>query len=373
MRVLVLGPALYDTSPSQRFRIEQWARHMEGAGVEFTHAPFEDEHLHEILYRPGRRFGKAYHILKALVRRVGLLTSVRKYDLVYVVREATLLGPALIERLVNHLGVPLVFDFDDAIWVPYRSPANHWFSYLKCFGKTRTLCRISRHVLAGNPYLADYARRYNCNVTVVPTTIDTESYTVRQERSDSTGGLITLGWTGSYSTVQHLDTLRAALIQLRRRCPFRLLVIGTPAYELEGVEVVARPWQARTELNDLHQFDIGLMPLPDDNWSRGKCGLKMLQCMGVGVPVVASPVGVNRDIVQDGVNGFLASSDEQWVARLERLIGDARLRREVGLAGRATVEERYAARPWADRVRGIFEQVVAGEAAAGRTRASIVR
>src|SRR5262249_51400677 len=142
----------------------------------------------------------------------------------------------------------------------------------------------SRHVLAGNPYLAEYARQHNKNVTIVPTTIDPVAYTVRSAQPDAGSHPITIGWTGSYSTVQHLDTLPPALLQLHRRCPFRLLVIGTPSYSLEGVEVVARPWKAASEVSDLHQFDVGLMPLPDDNWSRGKCGLKMLQCMGVGVP-----------------------------------------------------------------------------------------
>jgi glycosyltransferase involved in cell wall biosynthesis len=358
MHVLVLAPALYDTSPGQRFRIEQWARHLEKAGLRFTHLPFEDQALHDVLYQKGRQIRKAYLLLKALARRFALLPRVRKFDLVYVSREATLLGPAFIERLVAFLKVPLVFDFDDAIWVPYRSPANKWFSYLKCFGKTATLCRISRHVLAGNPYLAEYARQYNRHVSVIPTTIDPEVYSVRPADDPTQTGPITIGWTGSYSTVQHLDTLRPALLQLRRRCPFRLLVIGTPSYTLDGVDVVARPWQASSEVADLHQFDIGLMPLPDDNWSRGKCGLKMLQCMGVGVPVVASPVGVNRDMVQDGVNGFLAATEEEWVTKLDRLIHDARLRRDMGLMGRQTVEQHYAAGTWAERVRNIFEQVL---------------
>lgn len=356
MNILALGPALYDTSPGQRFRMEQWARYLEADGVRCDFAPFEDEALHAILYQRGRLAQKATLMASAMARRLMLLPRARDYDLIYLFREASLIGPAVIERLLALRGTPMVFDFDDAVWVPYASPANSYLSYLKCFGKTATLCRISRHVLAGNPYLAAYARRYNDQVTVIPTTIDTTVYRVASPRPS--GGLVTIGWTGSYSTVQHLDTLRPALTALRRTRPFRLMVIGTPTYQLEEVEVLAQPWKADSEVTDLQQFDIGVMPLPDDEWSRGKCGLKLLQCMGVGVPVIGSPVGVNSDIIQDGVNGFLAATDEEWLEKLALLIENPELRRKIGLAGRRTVEERYSSRLWAGKVRAVFEEIV---------------
>ena len=365
MNVLALGPAVYNTSPGQRFRMEQWARHLAEEGLRITFAPFEDEALHAILYQRGHLAQKAALMAAALARRLMLLGRAREYDVIYLFREASLIGPAVVERLLARWGTPMVFDFDDAIWVPYASPANSYLSYLKCFGKTATLCRISRHVLAGNSYLAAYARRYNRQVTVVPTTIDTADYHVAPPRFSS--GLVTIGWTGSYSTVQHLDTLRPALTALRCKQPFRLMVIGTPAYQLEGVEVQAKPWAAASEVTDLQQFDIGVMPLPDDEWSRGKCGLKLLQCMGVGVPVIGSPVGVNTDIIQEGVNGFLAKSEEDWVKKLALLIENPELRRKIGLAGRKTVDERYSSRHWAGKVRAVFEQVV-NRASAGKHR-----
>ncbi len=366
MRVLVLAPALYDTSPGQRFRMEQWARHLEGDGFEFTFAGFEDEALHRVLYERGRVLRKAALLTGAFGRRLRLLPRVRDYDLVYVFREAALAGPALVERLIARTGVPLVFDFDDAVWVPYVSPANHYLSYLKCFGKTATLCRISRHVLAGNPYLAAYAGRHSANVSIVPTTIDTEVYRVRPDGPPAPGAPVTVGWTGSYSTVQHLDLLRPVFAELRRRVPFRLVVIGTPDYRVDGVETVARPWRAASEVEELQQFDVGIMPLPDDDWSRGKCGLKLLQCMAVGAPVVGSPVGVNTDIIQDGENGFLAGTEEEWLDKLGRLIRSAALRKELGERGRRTVEDRYSARHWAPRV----GEILASAARTGQPRRS---
>jgi glycosyltransferase involved in cell wall biosynthesis len=362
MRILALVPSLYDTSPGQRFRLEQWAPLLRERGIEITYCPFETEKLHEILYKPGRTAAKIGLILEAFGSRLATLRRVRDHDLVYVFREAALLGPPVFERLVAWSGVPMVFDFDDAVFVPYVSPSNGYLSYLKFPGKTRSICRLSAHVMAGNPYLADYARQVNQHVTIVPTTIDTDKYRVEPRRA---GDVPVIGWSGSYSTVQHLDTLRGALQRLARQIPFRLRVIGTPKYELEGVDVEALPWRSESEVEDLRAIDVGIMPLPDDKWSKGKCGLKALQYMALGIPTVCSPVGVNTDIIQDGENGFIAASDDEWVEKLAGLLREADLRERIGLAGRATVEARYSARVQAPLVYRIFESV-AGAGSSGR-------
>jgi glycosyltransferase involved in cell wall biosynthesis len=349
-RALVLTPALHGTSPGQRFRVEQWAKYLEPEGFEFTFVPFEDAVLHEIIYRRGHSARKASLLLLAFVRRLAVLRTARAFDAVFLHREAALIGPAIIEPLLARQRVSIVFDFDDAIWVPYVSPANRFLSYLKCFGKAAAICRLSTHIIAGNRYLAEYAQRYNKWVTVIPTTIDTQAYTLRVPAGGDLRNPVTIGWTGSYSTVQHLDILRPSLEMLAQRCRFRLDVIGTPLYRIEGVQTATQQWRAESEVSDLQRFDIGIMPLPDDDWSRGKCGLKLLQCMALGIPVVGSPVGVNAEIVRDGVNGFLAATAEEWVRKLALLVNDPGLRRRVGDAGRRTVEERYAAAVWAPKV-----------------------
>jgi glycosyltransferase involved in cell wall biosynthesis len=175
--------------------------------------------------------------------------------------------------------------------------------------------------------------------------------------SKTTDGPPVFGWTGCFSTVQHLDTLRGALKKLAETEQFRLRVIGTPTYELPSVDVEAMQWRAATELEDLRAIDIGVMPLPDDNWSKGKCGLKALQFMALGIPTICSPVGVNTDIIQDNENGFLAMSESEWVDKLTRLLRDAELRRRLGDAGRVTVEQRYSAATQAPRVYEIFKSV----------------
>lgn len=356
MRLLAIVPSIYNTSPGQRYRIEQWAPLLRKSGVEITYEPFESEELHALLYKPGEMMRKWSLVTRGLADRFSLMSSVKDYDVVYVFREAALLGPPFFERWIHHSGVPMVFDFDDAVFVSYVSPSNGYLSYLKFASKTKTICRLASHVMAGNPYLANYARRVNERVTIVPTTIDTDKYTVIQKRADSNPP--TIGWTGSFSTVQHLDTLRDALQQLARRTPFRLRVIGTPSYQLDGVEVEAMPWRSATELDDLNAIDIGIMPLPDDAWSKGKCGLKALQFMALGIPTVCSPVGVNTEIIHDGENGFIASSDGEWIEKLSRLLHSVALRNQLGRTGRATVEANYSANVQAPRVYELLSSVV---------------
>ncbi|MCI0485710.1 MAG: glycosyltransferase family 4 protein [Blastocatellia bacterium] len=358
MRILALVPSYYDTSPGQRFRMEQWEPLLRAQGVEIDFESFECERLHSLLYEPGNFSRKIGLIARAFARRAMSLRSVGDYDAVYVFREAALLGPALFERWIHATGTPMVFDFDDAIFVRYISPSNGYLSYLKFPAKTRAICRMAAHVIAGNDYLADYARKVNPNVTIVPTTIDTEKYTVESHKTKS--DIPVIGWSGSYSTVQHLDTLRGALKRLAERERFRLRVIGTASYELEGVEVEAIPWRAETEVADLRPIDIGVMPLPDEDWSRGKCGLKALQYMALGIPTLCSPVGVNSEIIRDGENGLIADTEDEWVEKLSLLLRSAQLREDLRMAGRATVETDYSASVQAPRVYNILKSLTRG-------------
>jgi glycosyltransferase involved in cell wall biosynthesis len=360
MRVLALVPSIYDTSPGQRFRIEQWEGGLKQAGVEITFAAFEDRNLRDVLYSRGQWFRKGLGISKAFIRRLSEVGQSKSYDLVYMFREAALFGPSIFERIVHLSKVPLVFDFDDAIFVRYRSPANGWLSFLKAPGKTRTICRLASHVMVGNKYLAEYARSYNRNVTVIPTTIDTDTYRIGPARETATP---VIGWTGSYSTVQHLDLLRRVLSELARRERFRLMVIGPSNYNLEGVDVEVVPWKSQTEAQDLAKADIGVMPLPDDPWSRGKCACKALQYMGLGIPAVCSPVGINTDVIIDGENGFLANSGEEWITKLTLLLRSAQLRAKLGLAGRKTVEEQFSTTSQVPRVHKVFQSALDGTSA----------
>lgn len=357
MRVLAVVPSIYDTSPGQRFRIEQWESILREAGVEMTYAPFEDERLRSVLYQSGHMMAKVRAVAANMRRRRTEISDLGGYDLVYVFREAALLGPPWFERKAARSGVPIVFDFDDAVFVSYRSPSNGYLSYLKFPAKTAEICRLSAHVMAGNDYLAGYARQYNSDVTIIPTTIDTDIYPFVER--DNEPDTIVIGWSGSFSTIQHLDTVRDVLADLAATEKFRLRVIGTPVYKIPGVDTEAMQWRSSTEVADLTKIDIGIMPLPDEDWTKGKCGLKALQYMALGIPTICSPVGVNSTIIEDGVNGFLAGTREEWIDKIKRLIHSAALRRQLGKAGRETVEQRYSARAIAPKVLEVFTKAAA--------------
>lgn len=365
MRLLAIVPSVYDTNPGQRYRLEQWEPYLRRLGVEITYASFEDNELTATLHKQGRVARKSYLIAKAIGRRASLIRSLRNYDVIYVFREAALFGPPIFERLVSRSGVPTIFDFDDAIFVPYVSPTHGYLSYLKFPAKTKTICRLATHVIAGNSYLANYARQTNQNVSIVPTTIDTEKYQLLP-RSGS-DHVPVIGWTGTFSTVQHLDTLAGALKRLAQKESFRLVVIGPPVYKIDGVDVEAVKWRSATEVADLRQIDIGIMPLPDESWTRGKCGCKALQYMALAIPTVCSPVGVNAEIIQDGVNGLLANTEDEWVEKLTQLLHDPELRARLGNAGRKTVETKYSAAVHAPRVYEILRSVVARSDARDKT------
>ncbi len=220
MQLLALVPSLYDTSPGQRFRMEQWEPWLRAWGVQVTFEAFENETLHQLLYKPGHRARKLGLVAGASLRRLTRLRALRDYDAVYIFREAALLGPPVLERWIYRQNMPFIFDFDDPIFVPYKSPANGYLSRLKCPAKTRTICRLATYVMTGNPYLASYARRVSDRVSIVPTTIDMARYTIEEPKLTSDPPI--MGWSGSYSTIPYLDGLAGALQRLARQERFRL-------------------------------------------------------------------------------------------------------------------------------------------------------
>lgn len=308
--------------------------------------------LNSILYKPGNYGRKASSMGGAMLRRAACLRHVREFDLVYVQRETALLGPAIFERWMRAMRVPYVFDFDDAVFLPNASDANRLFSFLKFPGKTATACRLAAHVMAGNDYLAEYAMRFNQRVTVVPTTIDTGKYQPARPRRESPRPQLV--WTGSPTTVRYLESLAGVLRRVRERHDFTLRVIGAPRVSLPGIDIEMTPWTPETEATNLQGAWAGLMPVPDDAWARGKCGCKALQYMAVEVPAVCSPVGMNAQLIRDGENGLLASSEDEWVDKLSLLINSPELRRRLGRAGRETVKNWYSAEVQVPRVYQIF-------------------
>ncbi len=357
MNVLVYVPYLYNTAPGQRFRLEQWAKLLEPKGVNFHFVPFESEILNQIWHKQDHHARKVTELLRSIFRRLDALKLARNgWDIAIVHRELLPIGPAILERFLSRKGIPMLYDFDDAIFLPDVSDANRRFRWLKCPKKTGTICRLSTHTIVGNEYLKAYALQYTDRVSVIPTTIDTDHYVPKAHVDID--GLAVIGWSGSLTTLKHLRWIEPALKALHRVKPFRLKVIGTERYRSEDLDVECKSWNAEREVTDLQSFDIGIMPLPDDPWAKGKCGLKALQYMAVGVPTVASPVGVNQEIIRDGHNGFLASTHTEWVEKLSHLLENQKLREEFSREGRRTVEQKYSAKIQAHRFLTLLEQIL---------------
>ncbi len=358
LRVLALVPYPLGRAPGQRFRIEQWAPLLRDEGVDVIFRPFLSSRGMDVLYRRGHVVAKIEATAAGYARRAVAALREEPYDVAYVYREAALLAPPGLERLLTRRR-PFVFDFDDAIYLPAASDANSWTARFRSRGKTAELCRAARHVTVGNETLAAFARPLTKGVTIVPSTIDTGVYTVADPVADPVPNAVpVVGWTGSPTTVPHLATVLPALARLRERVPFTLRVIGGEV-AAPGLDVQARTWREETEVEDLRGIDVGLMPLPDDEWSRGKCGMKALQYMALGIPPVVSPIGANATIVRDGVNGLHARSTEEWMAAVARLLADAGLRRRLGCAARRTVEGGYSARVQAPRMAAVLREAAA--------------
>lgn len=354
LRVLALVQWPPGRAPSQRFRLEQWAPRLEQEhGIILTASPFASPELVRAMERPGRRARKLARIARDLARRWARRHDAVGHDAVVVAREAAMIGGPWVERWITARGIPLIYDFDDAVWLR-RADGGRGFSWLlRMPGKTADICRMASHVTAGSELLAEYARRFTARVTVVPTSIELQRSPVqpepRQERP------FRVVWSGSRATLQYLALAVPALAELGRRVPTVLRVIcdgPPPAFANLQVEYI--PWTPTSEVEGMADTHVGIMPLPDTPTARGKCGLKALQYMAAGRAVVVSPVGVNRQIVRHGENGLLAHDESDWVAQLERLAHDRAARERLGAAGRRTVEAGYSA----ERSAAAFARVV---------------
>lgn len=355
MRVLFLIPHPPEGA-SSRQRVLQYVPWLKQHGLQVQVRPFMSRTLYRILYQPGRVPHKIAMASIALAGRLRDLVRAARADVVVVHREALPLGTAFIERVMARLAPALIFDFDDAIWLPHAAWANSWTRRFRNAEKTATIARISAHVIVGNRTLAAYAQRYNSRVSVIPTPVDTDRFSCAPPRAPSSEMVI--GWIGSHSTARYLESLVGPLEALSRRYPgLRIHVIGDGPSPLRLPNVATIPWALEREQDELHRFDIGIMPMSDDEWARGKCGFKALLYMSVGIPVVASPVGVNQEIVREGVNGFLCRTESEWTSRLAQLIGDHALRARLGQAGRAIVDAEYSLRVQAPRLLQILQDV----------------
>jgi glycosyltransferase involved in cell wall biosynthesis len=351
IRVLALSP-IPEEGAGCRFRITQFIPPLESLGISVTLRSLFTPKFFRLVYRRGHYARKAITFAGLSLRRLQSLHDISRFDVIFIYRELFPIGPPIIEWLLAKRGrPPLVFDFDDAIFLPQVSErvsdANRLIGALKQPHKAGTIIRHSDHVIAGNSFLADYARRFSPAVTTIPTCVDTSRFVPSRDLladhgAARPGGLV-VGWIGSPTTAFYIHGLGGILRRVRQQHEFVLRVSGTDEpFDIPGLSIDKAPWALDREVELFNTCDVGVYPLVDDDWSRGKCGFKAIEFMSCGVPVVAAAVGVNREIIQDGVNGFLASNEDEWVDKIGRLLGDPELRRRFAIAGRRTIEERYS-------------------------------
>ncbi len=340
MKILILAPYPQGQAPSQRFRFEQYLVFLGQNGIQYDYVPFLDEPTWAILHKPGRFFSKAWGIVRAFVKRFFLMFRLARYDYVFIHREASHIGLPVFEFLIWLSGKKIIYDFDDAVWLPNYSEHNAAFHWLKMYGKVRWSMRWAYKIAAGNDYLAQFASQYNKNVCILPTTIDTENHHCLIKGHHSETPIV--GWTGTLTTMRYLDGLIPTLQRLGQDFDFKILIISnqSPKFELKGL--IFQPWRKEQEIEDLLKMDVGLMPLEDDIWAKGKCGFKALQYMALGIPPIVSPVGVNTQIVRHGYNGFVCSNEQQWYQALQQLLTEPKLRSQMGENARQTVIDNYS-------------------------------
>jgi glycosyltransferase involved in cell wall biosynthesis len=341
-RILFISPYPYDTAPSQRFRFEQYIPLLESEGWSTEQVSFWSSKAWKNLYRPGKVFSKAFYLITAIVKRYLLLFKIKRYDFVFIHREFSPVGfPLAVWIIARWIKKKIIFDFDDAIWIPNVSESNRWFSFLKVYDNTRRIIRWSYRVSCGNQYLCNYALQYNSHSVVIPTTLDTDkTHTyIRKMPVEK----FVIGWTGTHSTMRYLDEIIPVIEKLEKEfnhLEFRIIADIKPDYQLTSLVYV--PWNKTTEADDLAKFSVGIMPLRHDPWSEGKCGFKALQYLSMGIPALVSPVGVNTSIVQHEINGFLCYDLADWENTLRYLILHPEKVEAMAKSCRQTVIDRYS-------------------------------
>lgn len=333
MKVLFLTQTT-ELGPSSRYRVYQLIPWLQKLGITCEVSPAIGGELYSELYLNTRRLRSRRSGFQTIWRkRQADLRRVRNFDAVFVQKGVMPGLYAGFERRIARER-PLVIDFDDAIWLP-KEGGSSLLRWMHREGEAQDLFRHAAAVIAGNEFLANYARRFTGNVTVVPSAVDFSRYSLIPTLRPA--GPPVVGWMGSRTTLPYLKPLTPVFARLG--IAPRVVASGDPG--ALGLAVDFRPWRLETELNELREFAIGIAPLPDTPWEHGKCGVKLLQYMACGIPAVASPVGVHRDIIRHEENGFLAATEKDWIEILQRLLQDSELRTRIGDAARRTAIGRF--------------------------------
>src|SRR5437773_1223602 len=299
IKVLAIVPYQEDFCAGQRFRIELWAKELVSRGIETEFLAFTDQKLTDILYQPGRIPRKAFLSATALCRLALKAFRAKRPDLIFIYREAAVIGPPIVEHLVKRWKVPIIYDIDEPLFVPYVSPSNGRMNKLKFFSKFDSLLAMSDCVFAVNQAIGDYAKNLNSNVAIVPMAVDTRRY--QPDLRKKTNGRPVITWVGTRTNQPNIEVVVPALRRLAKEKEFKFRIIADDPMSFEGVDVEFVPWEYANEVTHLQGSDIGITPVGESPWSKWKFFFKIVQFMSLGLPVVGSPIGSNMEIISDGI------------------------------------------------------------------------
>ena len=354
-RVLFLAPHRFNRSPSQRYRFEQYISFLELHNFQCHLSYLISEKDDKIFYAEGNSHKKLWILVKAILHRINDTFRYKNYDIVFVQREAIMIGSSFFEKRIKRSPAKYIFDFDDSIWLMDTSNGNKKYEWLKNPEKTVRNIRYADMVFAGNTYLANYARSCNNHIKIIPTTIDTDFHKPLPKEDKK----LIIGWIGSHTTIKHFEYALGFLVKIKQKYPHvEICVVGDAAYVNKSLGIQGIAWSSATEVDLINSFSIGIMPLPDDEWAKGKCGLKGLSYMACEVATIMSPVGVNTEIIEHGTNGFLASTTDEWISCLSQLIENKTLRDNMSKAGRQTVLAKYSVTSQQNNYLDAFKEVL---------------
>ena len=358
MKVLFIVPYPVNTAPSQRLKYEQYFDYLSKNGYKFTVSPFYTLRAWSIIHRRGYIIEKVFWVVYGYLKRSFDLFRMPFYDGLYIHLWVTPLGLPIFEFLTRLMNRKSIYDIDDMIFLKEENKFNRIWSLFKGRGKPFALMKRAGHVIVCTPKLEEIARRYNSRVTDISSTINIQVYKpVKEYKKNET---TVLGWTGSFSGLEYLHTLDNVLRDVAKQRKIKLSVIFNimdQGFELRGVAVENIPWRQETEVEDLQKIEIGLYPLIKGEWSLGKSGLKALQYMALGIPVIATAFGANPRVIENGVSGFLVDSEQEWVDVIIKLIDNPNLRNKIGLAARARVEKYFSLEANKDKYLNIFQEI----------------
>lgn len=340
---------------SARYRVYQYAEYLKAEGIEFDIVPAIPDKVMKL-----KDVSKVYFYGLQAFRRILDLGRAKHYDVIFLQRDMIVHLYPILEKMIAAMNSNIIFDFDDAIYLyPANKRPGMVFKLLWDKRKIERIIRLSKHIIVSNNFLKAYAKNFTNNITIIPTSIDLNYYPINKICKAKSKDIVKIGWIGSQGTFHYLENIFSVFKRLAKKYKVEIRVIGARGGIIDGLPITYKEWSQGTEVNAISDFDIGVMPLTDDEWSRSKSATKLLQYMAAGVPAVASPIGINSEIIKDGINGFLAGNDSAWIEKISILIENRQLCNDIINNARADVEKNYSVQANAIKLIKVIKSVAA--------------